>query len=82
MQHARKDYQRIQDPAGLIPEDEPVFLIRAKDKVGPMTVEQWANYAEAAGADSNIVAYARAHANSMRAYQAMRGCQIPDMLIE
>lgn len=32
MYHARSDYQRIQDPAGLIGEDEPVMLFRAKDK--------------------------------------------------
>ena len=31
MKHARPDYDRIQDPAGLIPEDEPVFLLRAQD---------------------------------------------------
>jgi hypothetical protein len=32
MKHARADYDRIQDPAGLIPEDEPVMLFRAQDK--------------------------------------------------
>lgn len=32
MKHAREDYNRIQDPAGLIPEDEPVLLVRAQDK--------------------------------------------------
>ena len=26
MKHARPDYDRIQDPAGLIPDAEPVFL--------------------------------------------------------
>jgi hypothetical protein len=31
MKHAREDYNRIQDPDGLIPEDEPVFLLRAQD---------------------------------------------------
>ena len=32
MKHAREDYDRIQDPAGKIPADEPVFLFRAQDK--------------------------------------------------
>jgi hypothetical protein len=32
MRHARDDYNRIQDPAGLIPEDEPVFLLRGQDR--------------------------------------------------
>ncbi len=31
MIHARDDYNRIQDPAGKIGEDEPVFLMRAQD---------------------------------------------------
>lgn len=34
MLHARKDYnKRIQDNANLIPEDEPVFLLRGQDKL-------------------------------------------------
>lgn len=32
MPHARADYQRIQDPAGKIGEDEPVMLFRAQDR--------------------------------------------------
>lgn len=32
MLHARPDYQRFQDPAGKIPEDEPVLLLRGQDK--------------------------------------------------
>ena len=34
MIHARDDYNRIQDPAGKIPADEPVFLLRAQDELG------------------------------------------------
>ena len=32
MIHARDDYNRIQDPAGKIGHDEPVFLLRAQDR--------------------------------------------------
>lgn len=32
MIHARSDYNRIQDPSGLIPDNEPVILFRAQDK--------------------------------------------------
>lgn len=38
MIHARKDYNRIQDPEGKIEKDEPVFLIRAKDRLFVPTV--------------------------------------------
>lgn len=31
MKHARTDYNRIQDPEGKIPADEPVFLLRGQD---------------------------------------------------
>ena len=34
MKHARPDYDiRVQDSANLIPEDEPVVLLRAQDKL-------------------------------------------------
>lgn len=42
MKHARKDYNRIQDPAGLIPDNEPVFLVRGQDKVGWIVCVVWA----------------------------------------
>lgn len=41
MKHAREDYNRIQDPAGLIPEDEPVFLLRGQDMFAPELVLAW-----------------------------------------
>ena len=42
MLHARIDYMRIQDPAGLIPDNEPVFLLRAQDRTAWIAVETWA----------------------------------------
>lgn len=38
MNHGRKDYNRIQDPAGLIPDKEPVFLVRGQDRFGWVVV--------------------------------------------
>lgn len=43
MKHARDDYNRIQDPAGLIPADEPVFLLRAQDKHAAETLRYYAH---------------------------------------
>lgn len=79
MRHARKDYERIQDPAGLIPQDEPVFLIRGQDKSGPHTVRTWAANAEQMGCDPAIVAHAREHAKLMEAWQLCHGSKVPDM---
>lgn len=42
MKHARADYDRIQDPAGSIPDDEPVFLIRGQDKFAAEAVRGYA----------------------------------------
>jgi hypothetical protein len=49
MIHARADYNRIQDPANKIPQDEPVFLLRGQDKVAAATVRVWAVLNDEAG---------------------------------
>jgi hypothetical protein len=76
MRHARADYDRIQDPAGLIPDDEPVFLVRASDAVAARTVRFWANEAESKGAAPNIVEAARRQAELMDAWPIHK---VPDM---
>jgi hypothetical protein len=68
MKHARQDYDRIQDPAGKIPETEPVFLIRGQDVIGAAAVRAWADMAEAAGAQPEAVKIARDHADLMDAW--------------
>lgn len=79
MLHAREDYNRIQDPENKIPEDEPVFLIRAQDKVGADAVRAWASFAEAVGASFEIVRIAREHADKMEAWYIHK---TPDLLEE
>ena len=76
MKHSRKDYDRIQDPAGLIPEDEPVFLLRAQDLGASATVRVWADLAEGRGADPEMVANARRQANAMDAWATKK---VPDL---
>lgn len=66
MIHARADYNRIQDPAGLIPDDEPVFLLRAKDVTAASVVEHWADMVQLKGGDPEMVQMARDHAQKMR----------------
>jgi hypothetical protein len=80
--HARKDYDRIQDPAGLIPVDEPVFLLRGTDPASPMVVATWANMVESMGAHPEIVAAARSQVIRMREYQAAKGIKLPDMPLD
>jgi hypothetical protein len=78
LKHARKDYDRIQDPLALIPEDEPVFLLRGQDLAAPDTVEAWAARAELCGANSEIVRSAREQAQAMRLWQ-VRVAKVPDL---
>jgi hypothetical protein len=51
MRHARPDYNRIQDPAGKIAADEPVFLLRANDMLASGPVRYYAAIAKDSGLD-------------------------------
>lgn len=79
MRHARSDYDRIQDPAGLIPDDEPVFLLRGQDRAAPQVVEMWAKLAGGMGASIEIVSAALEQAEEMREWQRRRAQKTPDM---
>ena len=65
MKHARSDYDRIQDPAGLIPDDEPVFLLRAQDRLAWHVVKIYAFCAELIG-QQMIADLSREHAQKMK----------------
>lgn len=54
MRHARSDYERLQDPENKIPEDEPVFLLRAQDQVAADVVRIWAVLHKSRGGDCAI----------------------------
>jgi hypothetical protein len=82
MKHARADYAHIQDLTGRIPEDEPVFLIRAQDIAGPAAVLCWANVAEKNGAGKGMVEAARAQAKEMWNWQQEHGSKVPDLPTE
>lgn len=77
MKHSRDDYNRIQDPAGKIPEDEPVFLLRAQDEFAPIAVKMWAELVLASG-NSDLAEKAFDHANEMELWQIEVGCKRPD----
>ena len=50
----------------IIPEDEPVFLLRGRDPFAPAAVEHWAEMAERGGVRAEQVINAIAHADKMR----------------
>lgn len=80
MQHARSDYNdRIQDTAGLIPEDEPVLLIRGQDLAAVPAGEAWLSAAEELGAEETVLRPVRAHLERVRRWQTERTAKVPDV---
>ena len=79
MKHARADYNRIQDPEGKIPEDEPVFLIRGQDVAAPATLRAYALLAHERGANRDIVDAVLDHVRLMEDWQRMAACKVPDL---
>lgn len=82
MKHAREDYNRIQDPEGKIPADEPVFLLRGQDPAAADTVRFWASrvelLAEQAGKPvPEIAKVARDHADLMDEWEPKK--DLPDL---
>ena len=81
MLHARKDYnERVQDSSGIIPDNEPVFLLRGKDVFAPILLDLYAAMVEyAAVSDKVIVRDVRTHAKAMRRWQKDCVQEFPDM---
>ena len=79
MKHFREDYNRIQDPLGLIPENEPVFLLRAQDKLAPELLLRWAAKLRLAGGSPEMAAMVEAGAQEMIAWQANMTSKLPDL---
>ena len=79
MIHAREDYNRIQDPAGKIPADEPVFLLRAQDKHAPEVVAFWASLVLREGNAPEMGSMAMHQARRMGDWQAEHGRKSPDL---
>ena len=80
MKHARKDYnQRIQDSANIIPADEPVFLLRAKDQVAASTVRTWAHQHRLNGGSDLVYVMVMRHADLMEAWGQKHGTKLADV---
>jgi hypothetical protein len=71
---------KAEDAAPIIPDDEPVFLLRANDPVAAHTVRDWANRAQSHGADQHLVSRVLAWADEMDEYRVKHAAdkQFPD----
>lgn len=79
MKHARQDYNRIQDPEGLIPDDEPVFLIRGQDICAPDVLRFYAETAKANGASDELVQATLRQADLMDDWHVDQCYKVPDL---
>ena len=80
MIHAREDYMGIQDPEGCtsIAEDEPVFLLRGKDKLAVETIRFWANLLKERGGSIEDANSVLQFADDMKAWQLANETKVPD----
>ena len=70
MLHIGGDYQeRIIDTKNLIPKNEPVFLLRGKDKLAPSLLLEWAKQIRLSGGDPEVAELAEAQAQNMLDWQ-------------
>ena len=80
MLHARMDYnRRIQDSENRIPEDEPVFLLRASDMYAPLAVAIYATIVRQGQGQTAIIRNSEKHAHEMMMWQMTHPCKSPDM---
>ena len=77
MIHARSDYNRIQDPEHKIPENEPVFLIRAQDDVGAAAVRAWAHLFRVNGGSDSMYMAAMRQADLMESWPKHKRADLP-----
>jgi hypothetical protein len=78
MKHARADYnQRIQDAAGIIPIDEPVFLLRASDQAAAGAVRAWAHIHRLNGGSDIVYESAMRQADAMEAWPVHKAADLP-----
>jgi len=78
MLHARKDYNRIQDPENKIPENEPVFLLRGQDKFAPALLLRWASKLRLEGGQPEMARMVEDHAQLMIEWQKNK-VKLPDI---
>lgn len=70
MKHAREDYAFIQDVRGVIPKDEPVFLLRGQDPKTQQCMLLWCNLAANDGIDKVMIEQVRKHVKLVDEWQA------------
>lgn len=61
-----------------IPDDEPVMLFRASDKLLPQLLEQYIELSEEAGASEDFLASLESRITEIKSWQASHSAKVPD----
>jgi hypothetical protein len=61
-----------------VKEDEPLFVLRARDELAPRVVRFWADVAAIREVDPNKIMEARSVANLMEKWTEKNGSKLPD----
>lgn len=59
-------------------DDEPIFVLRARDSLAPELVDDWGTMLAQAGGDEEKAAEAYRVADRMREWQRRKGSKLPD----
>lgn len=80
MKHARPDYtERIQDSAGLIPDDEPVLLVRGQDKLALRTLDFYIEASLRENPDPKVTELLADHRDRLAVWQATHATKVADL---
>jgi hypothetical protein len=78
MKYGRIDYDGT-DPKTVIPEDEPVFLLRGQDKSAPETLRFYARTHKANEGNKDVIESVLKQADEMEAWQATNKRKLADL---
>jgi hypothetical protein len=71
-------YKQTDTCLAKVADDEPIFVLRAKDKLAPVLVALWCELAGLHGCPDAKIAEASGLRDLMRGWQAEHGCTWPD----
>lgn len=81
MLHAREDYnERIQDSKNIIPQDEPVFLLRGQDRFASKVLKYYIQLLEEDNSDPVSIEQLNHQFMMMNRWQINHGWKNPDTL--
>lgn len=74
----REEYNDLNSNLNMADKDEPIFILRAQDRLAPELIRSWASRASIHGCSSEKVQEARDLAAKMQEWGKAHGSKFPD----